>query len=124
MTPAQVEDHHADFTEDHYGHLLRLAKSQYRFASFDEYDSLDRIVVWRHDVDLSVHRAYRLSQMEAEAGVVATYFIHLHSEFYHWGEKLISDLIRKIQGLGHHLGLHFDQSYYTGLIDGENDQVR
>ena len=123
MGPAQVEDHQVDFTEDHYGHLLRQAKAQYRFASFDEYDSSERIVVWRHDVDLSAHRAYRLSQIEAEAGVIATYFIHLHSEFYHWGEKLTSDLIQKIQSFGHHLGLHFDPSYYMGSINNENDLV-
>jgi hypothetical protein len=100
------------------------AKRRYRFEPFGT-RSEDPHVLWRHDVDLSVHRAARLAAIEAEEGVAATYFFFFHSAFYNLLERTVADLARKIVGPGaHRLGLHFDTSFYgtIGSVDdlGEN----
>ncbi len=38
-------------------------------------------MLWRHDVDHSLNRAYRLAEIEEEFGIKATYFIHIQSGF-------------------------------------------
>ena len=69
-----------DFTETEYDRLVRLALQHYRFASFvDERDASPGTVLWRHDLDFSVHRALALARIEAEAGAHATYILNQHS---------------------------------------------
>jgi len=116
-----IEEHQADFTEDEYRHLLKMARANYKFVSYDQSATSQRAVIWRHDVDLSMHRATKLAAIEAAEGVAANYFIHLHSEFYHWGEKEIAEKIRKIRDFGHRLGLHFDPGFYGARIENESD---
>lgn len=73
-------------------------------------------MLWRHDVDVSVHRAARLAGIEAEEGVAATYFFFFHSAFYNLLERPVADLARQIVGHGdHRLGLHFDTSFYGSI---------
>ena len=54
MGTPRIEEHQEDFTEAEYREVLCLAKEKYRFASYDQYASSDRIVIWRHDLELSV----------------------------------------------------------------------
>jgi hypothetical protein len=105
--------HFADFTLDNFRRLIRLAKLNYRFRQFTDFDRAERFVLWRHDVDFSVHRAVRMARVEAEEGVTATYFLHLHSEFYNLLELEVKHLIRELKSLGHALGLHFDTHYFA-----------
>lgn len=110
-----------DFTESAYRELLCIAKIHWEFIDYTSYQKPDRVCLWRHDLDLSIQRAYKLAQIEAEEGVKATYFILLHSEFYNAFEKENVNLIRKILDLGHYLGLHFDPSFYISrLNNGES----
>lgn len=96
------------FTEAEFGKLISALKSgSYRFASFGD-EASDRHVLWRHDVDASVHRAARLARIEAEAGVSATYFLNPRSSFYNLAEPAVLDKIRLIVEAGHDIGLHFD----------------
>jgi UDP-3-O-[3-hydroxymyristoyl] glucosamine N-acyltransferase len=100
----------ADFTERHYREILRHAAARYRFASFDE-PPAERHVLWRHDVDASPHRALALARIEAEEGVLSTYCVNLHSEFYNLLEPSIVTRVREIVTLGHRLGLHLDPGF-------------
>ena len=50
-------------------------------------------ILWRHDVDFSIHRASSLAKIENELGVKATYFLKLHSEFYNLFEKSIFEKV-------------------------------
>ena len=103
----------AEFTEDGFLGLLRALKTvRYRFARYHEFIA-ERHVLWRHDVDFSMHRAARLAAIEAEEGVVATYFINPHSAFYNLLEPEISRLAARIRELGHEVGLHFDAGAYS-----------
>lgn len=116
-----------DFTEDSYKKLLDTAKSHYLFSKFTEQEERKH-VLWRHDLDFSVHRALKLAQLEKEAGVVATYFIYLHSLFYNFLSRPIIDAIHKIIELGHDIGLHFDPTFYgmisENLIENEKSIIK
>jgi len=101
----------AEFTEDGYVRLLGLAAGRYRFATYREPGSGPH-VLWRHDIDYSVHRALRLAQLEQERGVVATYFFCLRLPFYNMFEPAVQRKAREIVSLGHRVGLHFDATAY------------
>jgi len=101
----------SDFTEDAYSRLVDLARDRYRFATFDDRRE-DRHVLWRHDLDTSVHRALRCAQIEDEKGVVATYFFCLRLPYYNLLEPAVQALACRIVALGHRVGLHFDASAY------------
>ena len=107
--------HYADFTHSHYGDLLDVAKKKYHFLTYQSAEASTSGVFWRHDVDMSMHSALDLARIEAGKGVVATYFLLLHSDFYNLFEKEISDKVKEIVDLGHHVGLHFDPAYYGEL---------
>ena len=66
---------------------------------------------------MSVHRAVALARLEAERGLHATYFVHLHSPFYSVLERPIRERIREIGSLGHGIGLHFEASFDGELAD-------
>jgi hypothetical protein len=115
MTASLAERYHfSDFTEANYRRMLEVAGQRYYFEPFDTRCGRPH-VLWRHDVDLSVHRALRLAQIEAELGVRATYFLLLHSEFYNLLERAVRERIAAIAALGHWLGLHFDAGFYGGV---------
>lgn len=100
-----------DFTESAYGDLLDQVTEQYRCIDFSTaWTAKKPCVLWRHDIDFSVHRARRLARMEAERGLKATYFVMLGSRFYNVFEATPLHLVREIILDGHHIGLHFDPS--------------
>ncbi len=102
----------SEFTESAYRKLLQQLKSEkYRFAFYGDKGD-DRHVIWRHDIDISVHRAARLAQIEADEGVVATYFVNPHCEFYNVMEPKIGEFLHTIRELGHDIGLHLDADAY------------
>lgn len=104
-----------EFTEADYRQLLRLARAQYAFCRFPEHAHVERGVLWRHDVDISPQRALALARIEHAEGVVATYFIHLHSIFYNALEPQVVECFRGIAALGHAFGLHFEPQFYKGM---------
>lgn len=104
-----------DFTESAYSNLLSLAKEQYTFIDYTSDLNREKIILWRHDVDFSVHRALRLAEIESEHGVASTFFFQLSSFFYNIFERAVLERIRRIMKLGHTIGLHFDPSLYEGV---------
>lgn len=103
-----------DFTLSNYEHLLGIALEKgYVFSDyFLDKNSGARQIVWRHDVEFSVHRALKMAKIEQELGIKAHYFIQLHCEFYNTFEKEIYDLLQEIIALGHFVGLHFDAHFW------------
>jgi hypothetical protein len=106
----------SDFTRSNYRKLLRIAKEKYEFCNFENYESSSNFIIWRHDVDFSVHSSHALAVIEKEENVQSTFFIHLHNEFYNVFEKEITELLKKIFEMGHNPGLHFDCHFY-GITD-------
>lgn len=103
---------YGDFTEANYRRLLTLARSKYRFSTYENLPG-EPHVLWRHDIDFSVQRALALARIENELGVQATYFFDLHCDFYNLFERAIYDAARSIMALGHEIGLHFDAEFYS-----------
>ncbi len=101
-----------DFTEEGFRRLLNLLKRHgYQFARYGETPG-DRHVLWRHDVDFSMHRAAALAHIERAEGATATYFVNPRCSFYNLLEPEIRDMVREIHSLGHDIGLHFDASAF------------
>lgn len=113
--------HIDDFTIAEYKKLLTLAKSNYTFITYDQYQADFKSILWRHDCDLSLNRALRMAQIEHEEAISATYFINPHCDFYNPLEKSQSNLIRDIIRLGHQIGLHFDADYYDVTSEDQLD---
>lgn len=100
-----------DFTTTSYEEYLKLFKKNYNFSKFSipvESGS----VLWRHDVDISVHRALKLALLEEKFSVHSTFFILLHSEYYNVFDSEIYTIFKRIQEMGHSLALHFDPNFY------------
>ncbi len=112
----------SDFTLENYRRLLRLAVSKgFVFSDYNTDSSMKatdkaRTIVWRHDVEFSVQRAFKMAKVEAETGIKTHYFFQLHCEFYNIFEKNIYVLAKEIQALGHYVGLHFD-AHFWGVKD-------
>ncbi len=109
-----------DFTEINYRNILKYCNKKFNFIKYDEVKNRNGLI-WRHDVDFSVHRAYRLALIEKEFNISATYFIHLHSEYYNFMESNIVKLVRKILQKGHSIGIHFDPGFYGDKLKTETD---
>jgi hypothetical protein len=104
----------ADFTTQHYRNLIVLAKRYYEFVLYGNIPWGSKFVLWRHDCDISLNRAYALAKIEAEMGIFATYFLNPHCEFYNIFEKNQRNIVLEILKMGHQIGLHFDATYYDG----------
>jgi hypothetical protein len=104
--------HFADFTLENYERLLRLAAQKYEFRCFNDFHLSDSFILWRHDVDFSMHRAVKLARIEAGIGLRTSYHILLHSEFYNALESEVTACVTELAGLGHEIGLHFSHHYY------------
>lgn len=105
-----------DFTEKRFAEILDFAKARFSFARFGSVPE-PPCLLWRHDVDMSVHRALALARLEEDRGATATYFIRLHSEFYNVLEWPIRTMIREISKNGHAIGLHFEADPRLHLSD-------
>lgn len=106
-----------DFTLSNYSRLLDIALGNgYKFSDYDlssnKHGNQIREIVWRHDVEFSVHRALKMAQIEQEKGLKAHYYVQLHCEFYNTFEREISELLIGIRDLGHYIGLHFDAHFW------------
>ncbi len=111
-----------DFTEKNFRKLVKLAKSKYQFVTYDQLEKADRFILWRHDIDFSVHRALSLAKIESEEEIVGTYFFRLSSNCYNSLEEEITKKAKAILKLGHHIGLHFDLSSYP--IRSEEELIK
>jgi hypothetical protein len=95
-----------EFSLEHYGELMDAAKAGgYRFAFFDAEPEAGDLLL-RHDVDLSLDAAVRLAELEAEAGVAATYFLMTQSVFYNLASPEGLRALNRLRELGHGVGLH------------------
>ena len=101
-----------EFTEGAYRDLVQRARARHVFHLFADALDMTAGVLWRHDIDMSVHRALALARIEHEAHVRATYFVYLHSTFYNALEADVASRLRDIAALGHAFGLHFDPQFY------------
>lgn len=102
-----------EFTYRGYRALLSLlAESGYPAATYHDWETKPRCVILRHDIDNDLAQAVRFAELEAEAGVKSTYFVLLRTDFYNPASRQSLEQLRRMQALGHEIGLHFDEKAY------------
>ncbi len=100
-------------TSKNYCKILESASKNYKFIKFDEkFNDDEKVILWRHDIDVSPNRALFMAKKEAEFGIKAYYFVQVTSIFYNVLEQKIFEIIQEIASLGHTIGIHFDASIY------------
>ena len=107
------------FTHDRYRAMLRCGLGAgFRFVGFGELSASrllpEKHCALRHDCDNDLVAAVRIAEIEAEEGVGSTYFVMLRSALYNLLAPTNRALVARILGLGHWLGLHFDDSVVAG----------
>jgi hypothetical protein len=109
------------FDLDHYRELLAAAeRGGYRFADFSR-DPEPGDLILRHDVDLSLEAAAELAELEADAGVRATYFLMTGSVFYNLASPAGEATLATLRARGHAVGLH--AVYPDARLDERFDPV-
>jgi len=100
----------ADFSYGYFRRLLAALRATYEFRLFrDAAQPAGHPSCYiRHDVDVSLERALRMAQVEQQENVPATYMVMNRSLLYSLSSAESRDLLRRIAGLGHEIGLHFD----------------
>ena len=107
-----------NFTYKSFAELIALLRgSGYSFANFTNHDNVNKPVILRHDIDLSLGKALELARIEHENNVSATYFVLLSTDFYNIFSIKSNEILVKILGLNHEIGLHFDETRY-GIESG------
>jgi hypothetical protein len=66
----------------------------------------------RHDIDLSLKKAYDMAVIENQLGIISTYFLFLRNPFYNIFSKENAGIVNKLILLNHNIGLHFDCAKY------------
>jgi len=107
----------------HFEEILdMLVGGGYEFITFEDFDpdaAGEPFVLMRHDVDCYPNKALDLARMEAERGIVATYFIRLHSRNYNPFGYPEYDALTKIKELGHRLALHTEFYDMARIFGGD-----
>lgn len=101
-----------EFTYDWYrGFLEGLTADDRRFRSYGA-DLEPGDVLLRHDVDLSLRKALEMAELESDYGVESTYFVLCSSPMYNPMYGRSRSTLRRIERLGHDVGLHFSTHQY------------
>jgi hypothetical protein len=103
----------ADFSYDYFRRLLRTALAHFDVHSVAEAPqailaATRPVLLLRNDVDVSLERALRLAEVEAELGARATYMVMTNSPLYDLDAPESRAVLARLIGLGHEVGLHFD----------------
>ncbi len=102
------------FTYQSYRDLLFLLRNEgYAVRGYHDYKGSSRCVILRHDIDNSLEQAVQLAELEAAEGMHSTYFVLLRTDFYNVASKAGQEALRHILALGHEIGLHFDEAFYS-----------
>ncbi len=109
-----------DFTYNHYQELLRRAqRDNFAITCFRDWKKVakkPKVILLRHDVDISPEKALDFARIEKKLGISATYFVRVHGEYYHPWEKKTYPLFLEIKKLGHEIGLHFEAGYLAPIF--------
>jgi hypothetical protein len=81
-------------------------------------------IILRHDVDLDIGAAQRLSEIEFEYGVRSTFCFLTSSSTYNILERENRRIIREMSKRGFEVGLHFDPGVYDEAAEAMLEHVR
>jgi hypothetical protein len=96
--------------------LLKAKRLGYAFPTVSElgrgFGHLERLVLLRHDIDVSPLNALEMARLEHRLGVRSSYFVLMHSPFYNPGAAEHWDALREIASLGFEVGLHYEVDFF------------
>jgi hypothetical protein len=108
-----------EFSLEAYRGLLEQAKAAgFAFQSFTDYLAAprDKLVLLRHDVDVSLEYALRLAQVERELQIKSTYFVRLHARFYGLDDADNRRRVRQLADWGFEIGLHQEAARFVNTM--------
>jgi hypothetical protein len=94
-----------DFTIKTYKILLsRLSNHGYAFQTFSEYlrSPANKVILLRHDVDALKENSLRFAEIQDEMSIHGSYYFRVVPQSFD------KEVIRKIAGLGHEIGYHYE----------------
>lgn len=107
------------FTYENYNKIITgFLESGYNFRSFcsKDYTALKNIYL-RHDVDIDIWGSIELARIEEKNGVNSIFFFQPNAELYNIFSKECSEIIDKINKMGHEIGLHIDAAFFKNQND-------
>ena len=115
-----IENTREQFTYQYYCEFICLLSETYTFTTFQEGKRIGGkrstgLVILRHDVDMDLEAAVRMSSLEKEYGVHSTYFFMVRSPLYNVFSGSGSEQVKRILADGQYFGLHFDCSLYPDI---------
>lgn len=107
-----------EFTYKAYRDLIHLLKNKgYSVGNYHNYLDYEKVAILRHDVDLSIEKALLMAKFEQSLGITSTYFFLISTDFYNIASQNVQIKIKRIQNMGHEVGLHFDETKYRNSND-------
>jgi len=108
------------FTYHYYREFMSSLRETYRFTTFKEGkrivgESDSPLLILRHDIDMELEAAFRMSLLENSLGVHSTYFLMVSCPLYNVFSGNGAEQVRQILAAGHHFGLHFDCALYRDI---------
>ena len=94
--------------------LDKFKKNGFSFSYFDNLN--DKCCILRHDIDVSPKLALDMAKLEYKLDVKSTYFFMVRSPFYNIFSRANDFIVRQIIGMGHNIGLHYDEGYYSKSV--------
>lgn len=102
-----------EFTYAAYKKIINfLRQNGYQITDYHNFETAERCVILRHDIDNDLGQAVRLAEVETQDKVRSTYFVLLRTDFYNPASRKSLEQLHHIQSLGHEIGLHFDEKAY------------
>lgn len=108
------------FTYEYYKHFVCRLREACRLTTFLEgkriVDKSDEpLLILRHDIDMDLKAALRMSSIEKDLGIQSTYFFMLSCPLYNVFGSDGAEQVRQLLAGGHHFGLHFDCAVYEDI---------
>lgn len=103
-----------DFTFNEYYQILEELKKDFVFESFENFSVKSKIYL-RHDLDIMIENIPIMAKVEADMGVHSIFFFQPNNPFYNPLSSDCLSILKKVNDLGHSLGLHIDPSQYESI---------
>ena len=95
------------FSYIEYENIISLVKMNLPIMDFSDItDETEKFCVLRHDIEFSIDRALKMAEIEKSLGISSTYTVQLRNNTYNALSQKNIDIIRKINNMGHKIGLH------------------
>lgn len=109
-----------NFDYRNYSNILKNMKEIGEIYNFNLVNnSVKNGYILRHDIDLSIEKAYEMSRIEKDMNVTATYFILVTSELYNVQSYKNRNIIKDMHLNGFEIGLHFDPIVYGDITSNQ-----